>query len=84
MVVFLCVCLCVCLSVTTLSATSVISTLKMRYGGVCLRFLTHGFSINPSVQKLWPIANKLMYIPRPVLAAFKYRACMSRYLKAEH
>ena len=38
-VLVLCVCVCVsvCLSVTTLSATSVVSTLKMRYVGGCLR-----------------------------------------------
>ena len=52
--------LCVCLSVTTLVATSVVSTLKMRYVGVYLRlcrFLTGEFSINPSVQKLWPLCK---------------------------
>ena len=25
-----------------------------------------------------------MYLSRPVLAGFEYRACISRYLKAEH
>ena len=38
------------------AATSLISMLKMRYVGVYLRLflvLTRGFSINPSVQKLW-------------------------------
>ena len=47
-----CVCLSVCLSVTTLSATSIVSTLKKRYVEVYLgfsRFLTPGFWINPSV-----------------------------------
>ena len=43
--VCLSVCVCVCLSVTTLSATSVVSTLKVRYGGVCLRLF--------SVFNLW-------------------------------
>ena len=41
--------------------------------------------MNPSVQKLcYEKANMQMsvYVPRPVLAAFKYHACMSRYLKA--
>ena len=42
-------CVCVCLSVTTISATSVVSTLKMRHVGVCLRL----FSFFNSVQKLW-------------------------------
>ena len=47
-----CVSVCVCLSVTTLLATFVISTLKMRYGGgVFSRFLTRRFSIYPFVQK---------------------------------
>ena len=32
-----CVCMSVCLSVTTLAATAVVSTLKMRYVGVYLR-----------------------------------------------
>ena len=35
------VCLCVCLSVTTLSATSVISMLKMRYVDVYLKAGVH-------------------------------------------
>ena len=35
-----CVCVSVCLSVTTLSATSVVSTLKMRYVGVCFRLFS--------------------------------------------
>ena len=35
-----CVCVCVCLSVTTLAATSVVSTLKMKYVGVYLRLLS--------------------------------------------
>ena len=35
-----CVCVSVCLSVTTLSATSVVSTLKMRYVGVCRRLFS--------------------------------------------
>ena len=43
--VCLSVCLCVCLSVTTLSATSVISTLKKRYVRVCPRLF--------SVFNLW-------------------------------
>ena len=82
--------LCVCLSVTTLAATSLVSTLKMRYVGVCRRLFsvfTRGFSINPSVQKLWREKANMqisMYVPRPVLAAFKYRACTSRYVKTEH
>ena len=42
--------LCVCLSVTTLAATSAISTLKMRYEGLFLGFSRFEFS---SVQKLW-------------------------------
>ena len=60
---FLCVyvCLSLCVSVcTTLAATSLISTLKMRYVGAYRfsRFLT---SIKPSVQKLWrEKANILM------------------------
>ena len=51
------------------------------------RFLTHGFLIKPSVQKLWfEKANMQMsiYSLRPVLARFECRACISRYLKAEH
>ena len=35
-VLVLCVCVSACLSVTTLAATSVVSTLKMRYVGVYL------------------------------------------------
>ena len=37
-------CVCVCLSVTTLSATSVVSTLKMRYVGVYRRRILVGNS----------------------------------------
>ena len=33
-------CVCVCLSFTTLSATSVVSTQKMWYVGVCLRLFS--------------------------------------------
>ena len=33
-------CLCLCVCVTTLAATSVVSTLKMRYVGVCLRLFS--------------------------------------------
>ena len=44
---------CVCVSVITLAATLNISTLKMRYTEVYLRFLTCGFSIKLSIQKLW-------------------------------
>ena len=88
--VYVCVCVCVCLSVTTPAATSVVSTLKMRYIGVILgfsRFLTRGFSINRSVQKLCrKKANMQMssYRSQPVLARFEYRAYISRYLQAAH
>ena len=50
-------------------------------------FLTRGFSINPSVQKLWrEKANMQMsiYRSRPVSARFKYRAYINRYLQAAH
>ena len=74
-----CVCLSVFLSVTTLAATLVVSTLKMRYVGGYLRLFTRGFSINPSVQKFWrEKANIQMscYCSRPILACFEYRACI--------
>ena len=43
-------------SVAAPAPTALISTLKMRYVGVYIRLfslLILGFSINPSVQKLW-------------------------------
>ena len=85
-----CVCVCVCVSVCTPAPTTLVSTLKMGYVGVYLRlFLLFmcGFSINPSVQKLWrEKANMQMssYRWRPVLARFEYRAYISRYLQAAH
>ena len=84
------VCLSVCLSVCTPAPTTLVSTLKMRYVGVYLRLfllLMRGFSINPSVQKLWrEKANMQMisYRSRPVLARFEYHAYISRYLQAAH
>ena len=76
----------VCMSVTTLAATSVVSALKMRFILGFSRFLTRGFSVKPSVQKLWrEYANKHVHVHVHVCTAtaFKYRACMSRYLKAK-
>ena len=74
----MCLTVCVCLSVTTLSATSVVSTLKMRYVGVCLRLF--------SVFNSWiflPFRSYGVKSQYANKAAFKYRACMRRYLKAE-
>ena len=65
--------MCVCLSVTTLAATSVVCTL-----------LTCGFSIKPSVLKLWGEKANMqisIYSLQRVLGHFEYRACISRYLK---
>ena len=79
--------MCVCLSVTTPVPTSLVSMLKIRYVGVYPRLLICGFSINPTVQKLWHEKGNMqmsMYLSRTVLAGFEYRACISRYLKAEH
>ena len=43
-----------CVSVCAPTPTTLVSTLKMRYVGIYLTwFLIRGFSINPSVQKLW-------------------------------
>ena len=42
------------------------------------RFLTRGFSINPSVQKLWREKANMQMNMYVVLAACKYGACMSR------
>ena len=72
-----------CLSVTTPAPTSLVSTLKIRYVGVYRKL----FSINPTIQKLWHEKDNMqmsVYLSRPVLAGFEYRACISRYLKAEH
>ena len=84
------VCVSVCLSVTTPAPTSLVSTLKERYVGVYPRLFSLfnlWISINPTVQKLWHEKGNMqisMYFSRPVLAGFEYRACISRYLKAEH
>ena len=91
-VTVLVLCVCVCVSVRSpapIFFSLVISTLKMRYVGVYRfsRFLTRGFSIKPTIKELWREKANMqmsMYVPRPVLAALKYRACMSRYIKAEH
>ena len=81
--VCLSVCVSVCLSVMTFSATSFVSTLESRYVQVDYRlFLIHGFSINPSVQKLWREKANMQissYRSQPVLARFEYRAYISRY-----
>ena len=75
MVLVLCVSLCVCLSITTLSATSVVSTLKMRYVEVYLRrlFLAFEFVDFSSVQKFWREKANMqmssMYLSRLVLAS---------------
>ena len=47
------------------------------------RFLMCGFSINPSVHKLWREKANMqmsMYLSCLALAGFEYRACISRYL----
>ena len=72
------VCLSVCVSVTTVVATSLVSMLKMGFGLGFSRFLTCGFAINPSVQKLWGEKADMqmsMYLSGPVLVRFEYRAC---------
>ena len=62
----------------TFSATSFVSTLEFR---VYYRLFSRGFSINPSVQKLWrEKSNRQMssYGSRPVSARFEY---IGRYLQ---
>ena len=73
----------VCLSVTTLAATSLVSTLEMRF--IVFRFLTRGFSIQPSVQKLGLKSHVIktnmqmsMYSSGLVLVRFEYHAWIDR------
>ena len=79
------VCVCVCYHSSANIARFYKGTL---YVGVYLtQFLTRGFSINPSVQKLWHEKANMqmsMYLLRPVLGGFEYRTYISKYLKAEH
>ena len=70
-------CVCVCLSVCV--------SVCYRSSANSARFYAQ--IINPTVQKLRREKGNMqmsVYLSRPVLAGFEYRACISRYLKAEH
>ena len=84
-----------CVSVTTLAATSVVSTLKMRYMyvGVYLRLFSvfnswifdKSFRSKVMARKS-QYANEQLPFATNILARFKYRAYISRYmyLQAAH
>ena len=60
--VCMCVCVCVCLSVTTLSTTSIVPALKMRYVGVYLwLFLVFNSWIFDKSFRLEVMARKSQY-----------------------
>ena len=95
MVLVLCVCggggggLCVCCynfsaHSAGLNAQNKVYTCTCEFSLGFSRFLIHGFSINPSIQKLWREKANMrmsMYLSRLVLASFECRACISRSLK---
>ena len=73
-----------CVSVTTLAATSVISTLKMRYVGVCLRLFSvfnswifDKFFRSKVMARKSQYANEQLPFTTNILARFKYRAYTS-------
>ena len=85
MVLVLCVCVCVSVFYHSIGNIRRFYAQNEVRRGLFARFLTRGFSIKPSVQKLWREKANMqmsMYVLRPVLAAFEYCAC--RYLNAEN
>ena len=73
--------MCVCLSVTTLAATSLVSTLKMRYVGVYLGlFLLFNSWIFGKTFRSKVMANMQISMCSSglVLVRVEYHACISR------